>query len=124
MPIMVGHSDKTATYASAEQMFLAHVVHTLSPWYQRIEQSADVNLLSDKELEAGFYTKFTPNALMRGAAADRAQFYAQALGSGGHPAWMTANEVRGLEEMDRIDGGDELAKPTNPAAPDPASAEE
>jgi hypothetical protein len=30
MPIMVGHSDKAATYASAEQMFLAHVVHTLS----------------------------------------------------------------------------------------------
>src|SRR5690554_1130865 len=65
MPIMVGHADKTATYASAEQMFLAHVVHTMSPWYQRIEQSADVNLLGEDDLAKGLYTKFTPNALMR-----------------------------------------------------------
>lgn len=49
MPIMVGYSDKAATYASAEQMFLAHVVHTLSPWYERIEQSIDVNLLTPEE---------------------------------------------------------------------------
>lgn len=120
MPIMVGHADKTATYASAEQMFLAHVVYTLSPWYQRIEQSADVNLLSPADIEAGYYTKFTPNALMRGAAKDRGEFYAKALGSGGSPAWMTPNEVRALEEMDAIEGGDELAKPTNAAMPAPA----
>ena len=44
MPIMIGHADKAATYASAEQMFLAHVVHTLSPWYSRLEQSIDANL--------------------------------------------------------------------------------
>lgn len=121
MPIMVGHADKTATYASAEQMFLAHVVHTLSPWYQRLEQSADVNLLSEADIKAGYYTKFNPNALMRGAAKDRADFYAKALGSGGSAAWMTPNEVRGLEEMDRIDGGDELSKPivNKPADPTP-----
>lgn len=124
MPIMVGHADKTATYASAEQMFLAHVVHTLAPWYQRIEQSADVNLLSEQELRDGYYTKFVPNALMRGAAADRASFYSQALGSGGHPAWMTANEVRALEEMDRIEGGDDLAKPATPGAGSPDDADE
>lgn len=112
MPIMVGHADKTATYASAEQMFLAHVVHTLSPHYERIEQSADVSLLTDAERAAGYYTKFTPNALMRGAAQDRASFYTQALGSGGHgTAWMTANEVRGLEDLPPIDGGDTLPSP-------------
>lgn len=114
MPIMVGHADKTATYASAEQMFLAHVVHTLSPWYQRIEQSADVNLLSDADRVAGLYTKFTPNALMRGAANDRANFYKAALGAGGTKGWMTQNEVRALEEMDRSDDpeADKLPQPT------------
>lgn len=101
MPIMVGQSDKAATYASAEQMFLAHVVHTLLPWYERIEQSADNDLLTDQERLRGFYTKFTPNALMRGAAKDRAEFYTKALGAGGHgTAWMTPNEVRQLEDMD------------------------
>lgn len=106
MPIMVGHADKTATYASAEQMFLAHVVHTLSPWYQRLEQSADVHLLSEEDRDAGYYTKFNPNALMRGAAKDRAEFYAKALGDTQKPGWMVRNEVRALEELDPIDGGD------------------
>lgn len=122
MPIMVGHADKTATYASAEQMFLAHVVHTLSPWYQRLEQSADVNLLTDAERDDGYYTKFNPNALMRGAARDRAEFYKAALGDTQRPGWMVRNEVRGLEELDPIDGGDEfppLITTTSPPA-DPA----
>lgn len=104
MPIMVGHPDKTATYASAEQMFLAHVVHTLMPWYVRLEQSADANLLTEADRAAGFYTKFNPNALMRGAAKDRGEFYAKALGAGGQPAWMTQDDVRALEEMDPMGG--------------------
>jgi HK97 family phage portal protein len=122
MPIMVGHADKTATYASAEQMFLAHVIHTLAPWYERLEQSANINLLTAADQEAGFYTKFTANALMRGSAEARSQFYSRALGAGGSPAWMTPNEVRGLEELDPIKGGDELPKPTQapPPAPPPA----
>lgn len=117
MPIMVGHADKTATYASAEQMFLAHVVHTLSPWYERIEQSADVNLLTPAEIEKGYYTKFSPNALMRGAAKDRAEFYAKGLGTGNGKGWLTQNDVRALEEMDRIDDpeADKLPQPPAPA---------
>lgn len=127
MPIMVGHADKTATYASAEQMFLAHVVHTLSPWYQRIEQSADVNLLSEGDLAAGYYTKFTPNALMRGAASDRAAFYTAALGTTQQPGWMTKNEVRALEELSPVDGGDEfpeLITGQQPPSDEPKPAEE
>lgn len=118
MPIMVGQADKTATYASAEQMFLAHVVHTLMPWYERLEQSADVNLLTPEERAAGLYTKFNPNALMRGAAKDRGDFYAKALGAGGTPAWMTQDEVRGLEELAPRGGpADELSRGAmNPAA--------
>lgn len=113
MPIMVGQSDKAATYASAEQMFLAHVVHTLSPWYARIEQSAEANLLSDEDRAAGLYVKFNANALMRGAAKDRAEFYAKGLGSGGSTGWMTPNDVRKLEDMDPSDDpdADKLPKP-------------
>lgn len=123
MPIMVGYSDKAATYASAEQMFLAHVVHCLAPWYERIEQSADVNLFTDDERKQGFYTKFIPNALMRGAAKDRAEYYAKALGSGGSAGWMTPNEIRALEEMSSHPDGDELPKPAaaEPVAPPPAA---
>lgn len=114
MPIMVGHYDKAATYASSEQMFLAHVVHTLMPWYTRIEQSADVNLLTEDERRQGYYTKFMAQALMRGASKDRAEYYAKALGSGGSPAWMTQDEVRALEELNPQGGrAAELPIPTN-----------
>lgn len=127
LPIMVAHADKTATYASAEQMFLAHVVHTLSPWYERLEQSADVSLLTEEERAAGLYTKFLPNGLMRGAAQDRASFYQAALGAGGHgTAWMTTNEVRALEELDAIEGGDVLPslEPATAPAETPDTPEE
>lgn len=114
MPIMVGHYEKAASYAAAEQNFLAHVVHTLMPWYTRIESSADVNLLTEEERRAGYYTKHITQALMRGASKDRGEYYAKALGSGGSPAWMTQDEVRGLEELNPLGGSAaKLPIPTN-----------
>ncbi|WP_065091494.1 phage portal protein [Rhizobium leucaenae] len=111
-PQMIGHAGQAMTFASAEQVFLAHVVHTLGPWWRRIEESIDVNLLDGKEDE-GFCAKFNANALLKGAAKDRSEFYSKALGSGGSPAWMTPNEIRALEDLNPIAGGDELPKPTN-----------
>jgi len=119
LPIMIGHSDKTTTYASAEQMFLAHNVHTMMPLYSMIEQSANQFLLSERDLDEGYYTKFNANAMMRGAAKDRAEFYAKALGAGGHgTAYMVPNEVRALEDLDPIEGGDKLPVGVVPAKPD------
>lgn len=118
LPVMVGHSDKAATYASAEQMFLAHVVHTLTPWYVRIEQSARLHLLSDEERAAGLYLRFMPNALMRGSAEARSTYFAKALGAGGTKGWMTQNDVRIAEDMDRIDDpeADRLPQPVKSTA--------
>ena len=117
IPLMVGYSDKAATYASAEQMFIAHVVHTITPWVTRFEQSAERALLGpDDDLDIRFDLK----GLMRGAAKDRAEYYAKALGSGGSPAWMTQNEVREDDGLDPLDGGDELPRPTNVGGAAPA----
>lgn len=104
LPIMVMQADKAATYASSENMFIAHVVHTLMPWYTRIEQSADVNLLTKDERAQGYYSKFMAQALLRGASTDRANYYSKALGAGGSPAWMTQDEIRALEEMNPMGG--------------------
>lgn len=104
LPIMIGHADKTQTFASAEQMFIAHAVHTMGPVYRRIEESADKALLTKAEREAGYYTHFTIQALMRGSHADRSAYFAKALGSGGSPAWMTQDEVRELEELNPLGG--------------------
>lgn len=112
MPLMVGHPADMAARAATESIFLHHVVHCLMPWYQRIEQSADVNLLSDADQRAGFYTKLNPSGLMRGASKDQADYFAKALGSGGSKGWMTQNEVRSGLDLDRSDDpkADELAQ--------------
>lgn len=111
MPIMVGYSDKAATYASAEQMFLAHVVHTLAPWYERIEQSIDVNLLSDQERAAGHYAKFTEEGLLRGSLKDTKD-YLLGLVNGG---LMTTNEGRSKLDLnpDADPASDKLRVPAN-----------
>lgn len=122
MPIMIGHPDKTATYASSEQMFLAHVVHTLMPWYVRLEQRLSMELLTPQEQDSGLYIKFFPNGLMRGAMKERGEFYARALGSGGSRAWMTPDEVRAKEDMNEF-GGDasQLDPPDSSVDPEPST---
>lgn len=118
MPLMVGYSDKAATYASAEQMFLAHVVHTMTPWYSRIEASANVALLTPAEREQGHYTKFFTQALLRGSVKDRAEFYRTLYGIGA----IAPNEIRSLEDMNPYDGGDRHAVPLNMISPALADA--
>lgn len=95
-PIMVQQTEGSAAYASVEQMFLAHLVHTLMPWYERIEQSAEIGLLTEKERKAGYYTKLEAKGLMRGTAKERAE-YMQIMRQNGV---ITANEWRDYEEMD------------------------
>lgn len=109
-PIMIGHSgDKTPTYASAEQMFLAHVVHTLGPWYERLEQAFDVYLLTPEQHRQGYYCKHTVAGMLRGAHKDRAEFYRVLHGVGA----LAPNEIRELEEMNPYDGGDTHRVPLN-----------
>lgn len=133
MPIMVGHADKSATYASAEQMFLAHVVHTLMPWYARIEQSADLALLTPRQRREGLYHAFNASALLRGDYKSRQEGLQIQRRNG----IITTNEWRAMEEMNPVaDGGDMLiveanmqllrdvgVKPVAPPAP-PAAAPE
>jgi HK97 family phage portal protein len=124
LPIMIGYTgDKATTYASAEAMFTAHKVNTLAPWCRRIEESADVNLLTEADRKAGHYFKFVLNALMHASAKDQAEYFAKALGSGGAPAWMTQDQVREMLDMDPMGGAAAKLPPLTvkpAAAPAPA----
>lgn len=99
-PIMLMQADKAATFASAEQMFRNHVIHTLGPWIERFEQAANRDILgNDDELRFDLDER----NLLRGDFKDQAEYYAKALGAGGTPAWMTQNEIRvevGLNPVD------------------------
>lgn len=116
MPIMVGLSDKAATYASAEQMFLAHTVHTITPWVTRIEESIEVSLLTEAEIVEGLYAKFNVSALMRGDYKSR-QEGLQLMRRNGV---INANDWRDLEDMNPRDdvGGEQFIVEGNMAVQD------
>jgi HK97 family phage portal protein len=111
MPIMVGHSDKATTYASATAMFQAHYKSTLAPWYQRLEQSIDANLLTERERADGIYSNFTEEGWLRGSMIETKETIIAYVNGG----ILTPNEGRAL--LDRnpdIDpASDKLRIPAN-----------
>ncbi|UDF29379.1 UNVERIFIED_ORG: phage portal protein [Roseateles sp. XES5] len=117
MPIMIGFSgDKNATFASAEQMFLAHLVHCVRPIHRRFGGSADLFLLSKDDRAKGFYTGFVDSDFLSPSVEAKAKYNQIALGGPNNPGWVTQNEVRGWDEQDAVDGGDRLFVPANMAA--------
>jgi HK97 family phage portal protein len=94
-PIMVGAESKNTTYASAEQMFLAHVVHCLSPWYTRLEQSISANLLTKAERDEGIYPAFVDEGLLRGSITNKKDVILGYVSGN----VMTRNEARNLLDL-------------------------
>lgn len=108
-PQMIGHTDKTATYASAEQFFLAHVIHSLMPWFTRFEQVMNRDLLTIEQRKAGFYFKHNVAGLMRGDSKARADYYMRMFQTGS----MSPNDIRDLEDMNPRELGDRYYVPAN-----------
>jgi HK97 family phage portal protein len=111
LPIKVGFSDKTATFASAEEMNRAHREDCLSPRWESFEQSAMINLLTDAEIDAGFYFNFTEEGLLRGSAKDTKDVILGYVNGG----LMYPNEGRDLLDLNPDDdpASDKLRIPAN-----------
>ena len=102
-PHMVGDLEKSS-FSNIEQQSLEFVKYTLEPWLVRWEQSIQRTLLSPEEKKS-YFAKFNVEGLLRGDYASRMNGYATARQNG----WMSANDIRELENMDRIpaeEGGD------------------
>ena len=102
-PHMVGDLEKSS-FSNIEQQSLEFVKYTLDPWVIRWEQSIQRSLLS-KDEKAVFFVKFNLEGLLRGDYQSRMNGYAIGRQNG----WMSANDIRELENLDRIpaeDGGD------------------
>lgn len=105
-PIMVGHSDKTSTFASSEAFFAAHLIHTLAPWHTAWNQRMDEMLLDG----AGpLFTEFDTRYMRAGSIKDRAVYARTMIEMG----LMSPNEYRDEEGRDPRPGGDEYLKPMN-----------
>jgi len=101
-PHMVGHTEKTTSWGTGlEQQTLGFQKFTLRRRLKRIEQALEKQLLTPADRSAGVTIEFNLEGLLRGDSKARASFYQSALTNG----WMTINEVRALENMPPVEGG-------------------
>lgn len=102
-PHMVGDLEKSS-FSNIEQQSLEFVKYTLDPWVVRWEQSLQQSLILPSE-KSSLFIKFNVDGLLRGDYQSRMNGYAVGRQNG----WMSANDIRELEDMNRItteEGGD------------------
>lgn len=95
-PHMLADLEKSS-FSNIEQQSLEFVKYTLAPWVARIEQSMKKCLLREDE-KGIYFMLFNLEGLLRGDYQSRMNGYAIARQNG----WMNANEIRELENMNKI----------------------
>ncbi len=78
------------------------VSYSLMPYISKIELEMSLKLFRRNNIGRE-YIKFNVNGLLRGNVKDRADYYKTAITNG----WMSINEVRQKEDLNKIDSGDE-----------------
>ncbi|WP_427024719.1 phage portal protein [Aureimonas ureilytica] len=102
-PHMVGHTAKSTSWGTGlEQQTIGFQRFTLRRRLKRIEQACEKQLLTPQDRAAGVTIEFNLEGLLRADSAGRARFYQQMTAIGA----MTINEVRRLENLPPVDGGD------------------
>jgi len=102
-PFMIGHTEKVTSFGSGlTEQVLGFQKFTLRRRLKRIEQALEKQLLTATERAAGISIEFNLDGLLRGDTTARATFYHQMTNIGA----MTINEVRALENLPAVPGGD------------------
>lgn len=107
------------TYNNTEQRNLQFLQTTLLPYIRRIEKSLEMWLLNDDERDA-YEIRFNFEGLLRGDSKSRSEYYRNMRNIAG----MTVNELRRLERLPEVDGGDDLHMPLNMAPLDALEGKE
>ena len=98
----------SGTYSNIYQQSIEHVQDSMMPRVISREQEINKKLFTNSEKE-NLYSKFNISVLLRGDLQMKQQFYTAMVYSGIY----TRNEVRALEDMNPIDGLDEILQPVN-----------
>ncbi|MGB3044592.1 MAG: phage portal protein [Xanthobacteraceae bacterium] len=106
-PSVAGITDNS-TYSNVEQESRALVTRCLAPMAKRIEQAMNVALLTP-ESRKQFFIEHDLNGLTRGALEQRYAAYAVGRNNG----WLSVNEIRRMENLSAVPGGDEYVVPLN-----------
>lgn len=104
-PHMLMDTEKSTSWGTGiEQQGIGFVVYTLRPWLTRVEQR-----LTRLLRPTAVYARYSVEGLLRGDTKARYDSYAVARQWG----WMSVNEIRRLEDMPPVEGGDGLLQPLN-----------
>jgi HK97 family phage portal protein len=90
-----------STNNNIEQQSIDYVQNTLTPWVVNFEQEYRLKLLRTDEVETCSF-KHNLAALLRADSAARGEYYGKMLQNGVY----SINEVRRMEELNDVDGGD------------------
>jgi len=101
IPLSMMDVPGAASYASVEMNAIQFVTHTLRPFIEKIEWSYS-RLLPEQA-----FLKFNVDGLLRGDFNSRITAYSVGLQSG----FMSINDVRRIEDMTPVVGGDEYRVP-------------
>lgn len=85
--------EETSWGSGIEQLAILFVRFGLAPWFVAWEQAVERALMSPADRRR-YRADYDERELLRGTLSDQAEFFAKALGAGGHRPWMEANEVR------------------------------
>jgi hypothetical protein len=99
---------QTSWGTGIEQMNIGFVVYTLLPWLTRWEQEIGLSLLTPRE-RVDYFVEHLVDGLLRGEVSKRYEAYAV----GRQWGWLSPNDVRRLENMNPIEGGDTYLVPLN-----------
>ncbi|MEV4934595.1 phage portal protein [Sphingobium sp. LSP13-1-1.1] len=102
-PHMIGHTaGNTQLGSSISEQTRGFVMFTLRRRLKRIEAALRKQLLTPQDIAQGIIIEINLDGLLRGAPAERSAFYNAGLQNG----WFTINEVRALENLPPVEGGD------------------
>lgn len=104
-PHMLAATEKSTSWGTGiEQQSLGFVKYTLRPWLTRVEQRI-TRVLTPRPV----YAKYSLEGLLRGDSVARKEFYTGMWGLGA----LSTNEIRALEELPPVDGGEVRYRPLN-----------
>jgi HK97 family phage portal protein len=108
IPLPMVNDLEKSNYNTLEQLLIQFVIFALLPWVKRHEESMmrDFLLPADRR---EYFIEFNLSGLLRGDQKSRYEAYA----IGRQWGWLSANDIRRLENMPPVAGGDIYMQPLN-----------
>ncbi|MFO7556768.1 MAG: phage portal protein [Desulfobacterales bacterium] len=107
VPLNLVMDYERSTYSNVTEQNRSFLTHTLQPWLERIEQAIHKSLLTESEKQKYFVEHLTQNFL-KANTKERFEAYKIARDAG----FLSVNEIRQLENMNSVEGGDNFETPT------------